>query len=62
MIPVREQRLRDERRSAQLAALSKTRRARRRELAFVEEYLAVVRFNGGQRCRAWQALAPGVKR
>jgi hypothetical protein len=62
MSDAREQLLRDERRTARLAALTQARRARRRELAFVEEYLARVRFNRAQPRRAGHALAPEVKR
>lgn len=58
----RERRPREDRRSAQPATLSKARRARRRELALVAEYLALIRFNGAPPRRAWRALAPGAKR
>jgi hypothetical protein len=54
----REQRLLEDRRSARLAALTKARRARRRELALVEQYLAQIRFSRAPRTRPWQALAP----
>jgi hypothetical protein len=54
----REQRLLEDRRTARLAALTKARRARRRELALVEQYLAQIRFSGAPRTRPWQALAP----
>jgi hypothetical protein len=54
----REQRLLENRRSARLAALANARRARRRELALVEQYLAQIRLNGAPRTRPWQALAP----
>lgn len=54
----REQRLHDDRRAARLAALTKARRTRRRELALVEQYLAQIRFSRTPQTRAWQALAP----
>jgi hypothetical protein len=54
----REQRLLEDRRTARLAALTKARRARRRELALVEQYLAQIRFGSPPRARPWQALAP----
>ena len=58
----REQRPREDGRSAQLATLTKARRVRRRELALVEEYLALIRFNDAPPRRPWRALAPGAKR
>jgi hypothetical protein len=54
----REQRLLEDRRTARLAALTKARRARRRELALVEQYLAQIRFGSAPHTRPWRALAP----
>jgi hypothetical protein len=52
----REQRLRDDRRAADLAAMTKARQARRRELALVEQYLAQVRFGAASAPHVWHSL------
>ena len=58
----REQRLRDDRRAAHLAAMAKARQARRRELALVEQYLAQIRLGAAPAPRLWRSLTPEVWR
>jgi hypothetical protein len=54
------ERLQDVRRNARVAALAKARRARLREIAMVEQYLAQARWSQGslREPRVWPASQP----